>query len=66
MKVKIPKLPTLKAIMAEKGCSINKARTYRAFMECDADMDYWRKTGRHFLDTVTPDEFERNPSLAVR
>ena len=63
--MKKPKIPTLKAIMAEKGCSINRARTYRAFYEADADMEYWRKTGRHFLEVITPQQYERNPSLAT-
>ena len=43
------RLPTLKAIMAEKGCDINAARTYRAFMEADADAEHFRKTGKHLL-----------------
>ena len=65
MKVKIPKLHTLREIKAQKGCSMNKARTYRAFMECDADSEYWRQTSRHFLETITLEQFERNPSLAT-
>ena len=65
MKIRKPKLPTLREIMAQKQCSMNKARTYRAFMECDADTDYWRQTGRHFLEVITPEQFKRNPSLAT-
>ena len=66
MRIRKPKLPTLREIMAQKKCSMNKARTFRAFMECDADTEYWRRTGRHFLEVITPEEFERDPSLAVR
>ena len=43
------RLPTLKAIMAENGCDIDAARTYRAFMEADADAEHFRKTGKHLL-----------------
>ena len=66
MALRKPKLPTLREIMAQKQCSMNKARTYRAFMECDADAEYRRQTGRHFLEVITPKEFARNPALATR
>lgn len=60
------KLPTLKAIMSERGCSIDEARSIRARMEVEADRDYRRKTGKHLLTMVSARDLERHPELAVQ
>lgn len=60
------RLPTLKAIMAEKKCTIELARTYRAMMEADADTEHFRKTGKHLLPVVSARDLERHPELAVQ
>lgn len=60
------RLPTLKAIMAEKGCDINAARSIRARLEVEADRAHFRKTGRHALQVVTAHDLERHPELAVQ
>lgn len=48
-----PKVPKLAEIMAEKKCGRNKAKTYQAMMQIDADEVFFKKTGRHFL-SVSP------------
>lgn len=60
------KLPTLKAIMSERGCSIDEARSIRARMEVEADRDYRRKIGKHLLPVVSARDLERHPELAVQ
>lgn len=60
------RLPTLKTIMAEKKCTIELARTYRALMEADADTEHFRKTGKHLLPVVSASDLERHPELAVQ
>lgn len=45
------RLSTLKAIMAEKGCDIDAARSIRARLEVEAACAHFRKTGRHALET---------------
>lgn len=60
-----PRLPTLREIMKSRGCSMDRARTIRAFMEADSDTVYHARTGRHFLETVRAADLDRNPSLAV-
>ena len=61
-----PKIPTLKAIMSEYGCGIDRARTIQAMKETEVDSAYYRKTGKHFLHVVKADDLERHPELAVR
>ena len=57
------KLPTIKDIMAERHCSRNRAISLRALFEARMDEEYSRLTGKHFLEVITPKEFERTPSL---
>ena len=59
------KLPTIKDIMAERHCSRNHAISLRALFEAQMDEEYSRLTGKHFLETITPEQFRRNPSLAT-
>ena len=60
-----PKIPTIPTIMAEKGCSRNRAESLQALYEARADMEYRRQTGRHFLEIVSAEDFRRNPPPAV-
>ena len=59
------KMPTIKDIMAERHCSRNRAISLRALFEARMDEEYSRLTGKHFLETITPEQFKRNPSLAT-
>lgn len=61
-----PKLPTIKAIMAENNCTAEAAESIRARLEVEADRAYRRKTGKHFLTVVNARELERHPELAVQ
>ena len=60
-----PRIPTIKEIMSERGCSRNRAMSLQALFEARADTEYFRQTGRHFLEVITPEQYERNPSLAT-
>lgn len=60
------RMPRIKDIMAERHCSRNRAVSLRALYEARMDDEYSKLTGRHFLETITPKELERNPSLAVQ
>lgn len=60
------RLPTLKAIMAEKGCDIDAVRSIRARLEVEADRAHFRKTGRHALEVVSARDLARHPELAVQ
>lgn len=61
-----PKLPTIKAIMAENNCTAEAAESIRARLEVEADRAYRRKTGKHFLTVVNARDLERHPELAVQ
>lgn len=63
--MRTPKLPTLKAIMAERNCDANAARSIRARLEVEADRACRRATGRHLLGVVSAHALSRSPSLAV-
>ncbi len=59
------KMPTIKEIMAARHCSRNRAISLRALFEARVDEEHARLTGKHFLETITPEQFMRNPSLAT-
>lgn len=63
--VKRPRLPSVKTIMANRGCSSGRAESLRALMEIRADRNHYKQTGRHFLDVVSARDLQRKPSLAV-
>lgn len=60
------KLPTIKDIMAERHCSRNRAISLRALFEARMDEEYSRLTGKHFLEVITPKEFERTMPKRVK
>ena len=62
---KRPRLPSVKTIMRERGCSVGRAESLRALMEIRADQEQYKQTGRHFLDVVSARDLQRTPSLAV-
>ncbi len=61
-----PKLPTIKAIMAENNCTAEAAESIRARLEVEADRAHFRKTGKHLLPVVSARDLERHPELAVQ
>lgn len=61
-----PKLPTVKAIMAENNCTAEAAESIRARLEVEADRAHFRKTGKHLLPVVSARDLERHPELAVQ
>lgn len=60
------KLPTVKAIMAERGCTPEAAESIRARLEVEADRAHFRATGSHLLAVVSAHDLERRPELAVQ
>ena len=46
--VKRPRLPSVKTIMANRGCSSGRAESLRALMEIRADRNHYKQTGRRF------------------
>lgn len=60
------KLPTIKAIMSENGCTAEAAESIRARLEVEADRAHFRKTGKHLLPVVSARDLERHPELAVQ
>lgn len=63
--IKRPRIPAVKTIMAERGCTVGRAQSLRALMEVRADREHYRQTGRHFLEVVSARDLQRTPSLAV-
>lgn len=59
------KMPRIKDIMAQRHCSRNRATSLRALFEARMDEEYSRLTGKHFLETVTAEDLQKNPSLAT-
>lgn len=64
-KIKKPRIPTAKTIMAERGCSAERAQSLRALMEIRADHNHYKQTGQHFLDVVSARDLQRTPSLGA-
>lgn len=59
------RIPTIKTIMAQENCSKERATSIRALLEVRADMEFFKKTGKHFLEFVTAGELQKRPELAI-
>ena len=59
------KLPTIKKIMAQENCSKERAISIRAILEVRADTDFFKKTGKHFLEFISASDLQKKPELAI-
>ena len=57
----------VKGTQYKRDCKAAKksATSIRALLEVRADMEFFKKTGKHFLEFVTAGELQKRPELAI-